>query len=240
MRADRVRVGLMIPSSNTVMEVDLNRHLPASFTVHTARMFLEETTPEGEDVMLDEHALPAATDLGTAKPDLVVFGCTSAGALRGDEYDRELCRRIADVAGADAVSTIASVREAIGRSGARRVGVITPYVDSLNERIRASLEADGIAVEGIHGLGITENVAIADVEPARIVELARSSFETRSIDLLFASCTNFRAVDAIDGIAGAMGVPVVTSNQAVLDAVLRRYGSAWPAAIADATTGAGR
>lgn len=228
MTTDRVRVGLIVPSSNTVMEVDLNRHLPASFTVHTARMYLEETTPEGESLMLDEHTMPAAKDLGTARPDLVVFGCTSAGALRGDEYDRDLCRRIAEVAGAEPVSTIASVREAIGRSGARRIGVIPPYVEALNERIRASLEADGLAVEAIHGLGITENVAIADVEPERIVELARSSFAGRSIELLFASCTNFRAVDAIDGIAAALGVPVVTSNQAVLDAVLRRYGSGWP------------
>ena len=44
-----VRVGLLVPSSNTVMETDFHRRLPAErFTVHTGRMFLEETTPEAE------------------------------------------------------------------------------------------------------------------------------------------------------------------------------------------------
>ena len=46
--------------------------------------------------MLDEFALPAARDLGTARPDVVVFGCTSAGALRGNDYDAQLCERISE------------------------------------------------------------------------------------------------------------------------------------------------
>ncbi len=46
------RVGLIVPSSNTVIEVDFYRRLPADATLHTARMYLEQTTPEGESVML--------------------------------------------------------------------------------------------------------------------------------------------------------------------------------------------
>jgi maleate isomerase len=223
---DDLRIGLIVPSSNTVMEVDLYRRLPERFHVHTARMFLEETTPEGESAMLDEHVMPAARDLGTARPHAVVFGCTSAGALRGNDYDVELCTRIAEVTGSETISTIASVREAIVRGGARRIGIVTPYVDALNERIRASIEADGVEVAGIHGLGIDENFAIAQVEPERIVAFATTAFGGSAIDLLFASCTNFRAFDAMDAIADALGAPVVTSNQAVVEAVLRRFGAA--------------
>ena len=136
-----VRVGLLVPSSNTVMEVDFHRRLPASrFTVHTGRMYLEETTPEAESAMLDHHVMPAARDLGTARPDLVVFGCTSAGALRGNEADAELCKRIADAIGTTVVSTIRSVLEALERRGARRVGVVTPYVEALNQKIKSSIE----------------------------------------------------------------------------------------------------
>jgi maleate isomerase len=221
-----VRIGLIVPSSNTVMEVDLYRRLPPRFQVHTARMFLEETTPEAEAVMLDEHVMPAAKDLGTTRPDAVVFGCTSAGALRGDAYDVRLCAEIAAATGAETISTIASVRAAIARRGARRIGVITPYVDALNDKIRASIEADGVEVAAIHGLGIDENFAIAQVPPERIVNLALTSFAADQIDLLFASCTNFHAVDAVDGIERALGVPAITSNQAVLEAVLDRFGPA--------------
>ena len=226
-----VRVGLLGPSSNTVMEVDFNRRLPADrFTVHTGRMYLEETTPEAESDMLDRHAMPAARDVGTARPHLLVFGCTSAGALRGNDADRELCERMAEATGTEVISTIRSVREALERRGARRVGIVTPYVEALNEKIRASVEADGIEVAAIRGLGITENFAIATVPPEQIVRFAQETIGGLDVDLAFASCTNFRAVEAIAGIEDALGIPAVTSNQAVLEAVLLRSGLTWPAA----------
>ena len=218
----RQRVGLLIPSSNTMMEVDFTRALPASATLHTGRMFMEDTTAAGEYRMLDEFALPAARDVGTARPDVIVFGCTSAGALRGNEYDADLCDRISQAAGAPAVSTIRSVREAIAASGAARVGVITPYVDELNEKIKASIEADGVQVVRIAGLGMTENFQIAQVPVADIVEFAVQSLRGLDIDLVFASCTNFGAVQAIPAIAERFDLPVISSNQAVLDATLRQ------------------
>ena len=223
------RVGLMIPSSNTMMEVDFIRDLPPGVALHTARMYMEDTTPAGENRMLDEFALPAARDLGTARPDVVVFGCTSAGALRGNDYDSRLCEQISELTGAPTVSTIGAVRAAIEASGAANVGVITPYVDELNEKIRASIEADGFDVAAITGLGITENFAIAEVGEDEIVAFAERALGPLAaagvIDLVFASCTNFGAMAARDAIAERLGLPVVTSNQAVLAAAVARLAS---------------
>jgi maleate isomerase len=220
------RVGLMIPSSNTMMEVDFARDLPADTALHTARMFMEDTTAAGEIRMLDEFALPAARDLGTARPDVVVFGCTSAGALRGNDYDTELCARISEITGAPTVSTIGAVRAAIAESGAASVGVITPYVDELNEKIKASIEAGGTRVAAIAGLGITENFAIAAVAHDDIVAFAERALgqlaAQASIGLVFASCTNFGAMAARQAIAARIGLPVITSNQAVLEAAVAR------------------
>jgi maleate isomerase len=223
-----MRVGLIVPSSNTVMEVDFYRRLPATATLHTGRMYLEETTPEGESAMLDDYLPTAINDLRSARPDVMVFGCTSAGALRGNDYEAQLIDRIAAETGAETFSVSASVRQTIRATGARRVGVVTPYVESLNEKIRQSLEADGFEVAAVHGLGITENFAIAEVEPERIAEFASASFVGSGrgdIDLLFASCTNFRALDARDDMQAALGVPVVTSNQAALTVVLDQIGA---------------
>jgi maleate isomerase len=219
------RVGLIVPSSNTVIEVDFYRRLPATATLHTARMRLVKTTPEGEAAMLDQHLPTAISDLGSVRPDVMVFGCTSAGALRGNAYEAQLIQRIAAETGATTFSVAASVRSTIRAAGGRRVGVITPYVDSLNQKIRESLQDDGLEVAAIHGLGITDNVTIADVEPERIAEFASECFAGSDIDLLFASCTNFRALDARDEIAAALGVPVVTSNHAALVAVLDQIGA---------------
>jgi maleate isomerase len=220
------RVGLVVPSSNTVAEVDFYRRLPPDVTLHTARMYLEETTPEGESAMLDDFLPRAVDDLRSARPDVVVFGCTSAGALRGNHYEAELIQQIEADTGARAFSVAASVRTAIRAANARRVGVITPYVDSLNQKIQESLENDGLEVAAIRGLGITDNFMIADVDPDRIVALAAERFKGTRIDLLFASCTNFRAFDAREEMQAALGIPVVTSNQAALVAVLHELGAA--------------
>jgi len=219
------RVGLIVPSSNTVAEVDFYRRLPAGATLHTARMYLEETTPESESEMLDHHLPTAISDLATVRPDVMVFGCTSAGALRGNEYEAKLITRIAAATGAETFSVAAAVRRAILSRASRRVGVITPYVDSLNEKIRESLEADGVGVAAVRGLGITDNFAIAEVEPERIAQFALECFQDSDIDLLFASCTNFRALDAREEIQEALGVPAVTSNHAALLAVLDQIGA---------------
>jgi len=214
------RVGLLIPSSNTVMEVDFYRHLPASATVHPGRMYMEATTVKGEEEMLDEYCLPTAGDVATAKPDLVVFGCTSAGALRGNDYDAELCRRISDVTGKHTVSVIESVRRKLASLKVRRVAVLTPYIEDLNVRIKASVEDDGIEVASIHGMGISVNFNLALVEPPEILAFAREKLGAHPpVDALFISCTNYQAVATLPRLKEAYDLPIVTSNQAALEAV---------------------
>jgi maleate isomerase len=216
------RVGLLIPSSNTVMEVDFYRNLPQDTTVHTGRMYMVETTAAGEDRMLREFTMPAAEAVGTANPHVTVFGCTSAGALYGDEYDRDLCARIGRVTSSVPISVIASVNRDLRKTGASRVAVITPYVDELNARIRASIEAEGFEVACLHGMGITTNFDIAEVTPPQIVEFVRGRLGPRvPAEALFISCTNFNAIGALPALREIYDVPIVTSNLAALNAVRR-------------------
>ena len=216
------RVGLLVPSSNTVVEPDFYRNLPGSTTIHAGRMFLETTTVETEEAMLDEHTIPAARLLATARPDLVVFACTSAGALRGNAYDSDLCRRITEATGVPTISVIKSVQRILADGPGRTVAILTPYVDELNQRIKASLEDDGFKVVAMHGMGLTTNFDISQVEPSAIVEFARQRLGNRlAADSLFVSCTNFEAVAARPMLQEIYGVPVVTSNHAALEVVHR-------------------
>lgn len=97
------RVGLIVPSSNTVAEVDFHRRLPDTATLHTARIYLEQVTPEAETTMLDEHLPRAVADIGTTRPDVLVFACTSAGALRGNAAEEELTASISERTGVPTV-----------------------------------------------------------------------------------------------------------------------------------------
>ncbi len=217
------RVGLLIPSSNSVMEVDFYRSLPHDTTVHTGRMYMVDTTVEGEERMLNEFTMPAAEAVATALPHVVVFGCTSAGALHGKQYDADLCERIGETTGAVSVSVIEAVNESLRETRASSVAVVTPYIDELNERIKASIEAEGIEVAAMHGMGISNNFDIASVTPEQIHDFVQTQVGPNvPADALFLSCTNFNAMSTLSMLKTGYEVPIVTSNLAALQAVRRQ------------------
>jgi maleate isomerase len=220
-----IRIALIVPSSNTVMENDLHAALPRDrFTVHTDRMFLVETTREAETRMIDDYARAAAKDIGTVNPDLLVFGCTSAGSLFGLEHDAKVCRELGELARCQSLSVIRSAAEALELAQARKVAVITPYIDDLTESVAKALANNARQIVAAHGMGITVNVRLADPEPAEIVAFAREKLTGVSFDTLFASCTNFRSLEAKPALEKEFrGARVITSNSSVIDAILRRF-----------------
>ena len=215
------RIGLIVPSSNTVAEVDFYRGLGEEVSVHTARMYLVETTAQGEMEMLETYLPQAIRDIASLRPDVVAFACTSAGALIGHEAEHRLIERIADQCGCPVVSTNDAVGRCIEGYRCRRVGIVTPYVDELNVRIRDGVVRRGFDVPKLAGMGLSENFAIAQVSPEEIVSFAVRELENTPMDLLFVSCTNFRGVSARRSLAESLGVPVVTSNQATLEMTLK-------------------
>ena len=215
------RLGLLLPSSGTVQEVDFYRRVPPHVTVHAARMRLPSTTEADEARMLDAHVLPAAADLATMRPDVVVFSCTSAGALRGRDYETRLCGEIAETAAAPVVTTMEACRDALARLGVRSVdrGHPVPRVLDRADPDGARGRRPGGPVA--RGLGLTDSLDIAAVTPEAIARFAVETFRHGPADAVFVACCTFRAFDARDAITAALGVPVVTSNQAALDAALR-------------------
>jgi maleate isomerase len=231
----KTRIGLLVPSSNTVMENDLHAGLPKDrYTVHTARMYLEETTRAAETEMIDAHAPKAATDVGTAGLDLLVFGCTSAGSLNGLAYDRQVCADLGRLAKAPPLGTISAVNETLDARGFTRIAVITPYIDDLTRAVAGAAETGRRKVVAAHGMGIEVNVELATPTPADIVAFARDKLRGVTMDGLFVSCTNFRALEAREELERTFGVPVVTSNSCVIEQIRARFegGAVRQAAVA--------
>lgn len=208
----RPRVGLLVPSSNIVMERDLHREAGAFADVHTARMYMVDTTRDGEQYMLDEEAMPAARRIATVEPDVVVFGCTSASSLHGREYDQEFRGRLAAQVGVPVLGVLSSVVEVLAGTGP--VNLFTPYVDELTGTIAASLRAEGIAVVSADGLGIQKNLDIGELVPDEIVREV-AALRLPEASTLFCSCTNLRSFECRLQLAEKTGRNVVTSNQAV-------------------------
>jgi maleate isomerase len=222
--AKRSRIALLVPSSNTTMENDLHWALPKDrYTIHTDRMYLVETTREAEIRMIEQHARPAARDLATTNPDLIVFGCTSGGSLFGVEFDAKFCNELGDICGCQALGVINAASQALSRAGSKKVALITPYNEDLTLSVANALTAPGRKVVVAAGMGITVNVELCAPTPEEIVNFAKERLKGHTFDTLFVSCTNFRALEAKKALEKEFRVTVITSNSAVIDAIERIF-----------------
>lgn len=211
-----MRIGLIVPSSNTVMEPDFHRHFLAPSIVSTTRIFLETVTRESELRMLEDDLPEAIQLIKTTAPDVVVFGCTSAGALGSDNH---IAQMIDKATNARPVTVLRAVLTNLQRIAPRKVAVFTPYIDDLTASIASSLAEAGYPPIKTAGMGIQSNLEIGQVPPSEIIRFVESHLENCTPDCLFLSCTNWRAIEAIDPLQKKFGIPVITSNQSAIDVV---------------------
>jgi len=190
-----------------------------NITVHSSRLYLESVDVASLLKMV-EKVEEAAKLLATADVDVVVFGCTTGSLVGGLEYDKVIEERIRSVVHKPVVVTARAVVEAFRTLGVKRVAVGTPYIDSLNILEKRFLEANGLEVVDIKGLGIRDNRVIGRLDPGQVYRLAKS-LKTSLADAIFLSCTNMPTVDVIDLLEEEFGIPVVSSNTASLWAALK-------------------
>jgi maleate isomerase len=219
-----VRLGLIVPSSNTTAEPEFRTFAPEGATVHAARMALEDVTVDALDEM-SHDAVRAAELLGHADVDAVAYACTTGSLIHGPGFDAELEDEISEAAGVPAVATARSVCRALEALGAERIAVVTPYTAALDEKEREFLAAAGYEVVSIEGRGIEANTEIGALGPADAREQVLAAVDAdlaASVDAVFVSCTNYRSLDAVVDLEAELGVPVFTSNGATLWDLCRR------------------
>jgi maleate isomerase len=218
MPSNYFKVGLIVPSSNTVMEPDFHRQLGARCAISTSRVYLEQVTRDAEQAMIDDDLPKALRLIKTTDPHVIVFGCTSAGSLGGLESDTGIARRIEQQTGVRALTVVGSVVEQLKVIQPGKVAVFTPYREELTRTVAACVTEAGYPLATVAGMGILSNREIGRVTPAEIVEFVESRMHT-AVDCIFLSCTNWQAIDAVAAVKARFGVPVITSNQATIDAV---------------------
>jgi maleate isomerase len=169
-----------------------------------------------------QDELPRAIGLiRTTAPQVVVFGCTSAGALGTLAHDREIENKIRAGTGARVITVLGAALKQLSIVGARRVALFTPYVEDLTNSIGSSLSEAGYTPVKAVGMGIEANLEIGRVRPFEIVRFVESHLGGLSFDSLFLSCTNWRSVEILGCLREKFGVPIVSSNQAAMDEVRR-------------------
>jgi maleate isomerase len=203
------------------MEPDFHRTVGDSLTVSTWRIHLESVTREAEERMLSEELPRCLRHIEPTKPDVAVFGCTSAGALGGLAHDVEVGRRIGEGTGAEVVTVVGSMVAELSRVGAHTVAVFTPYTPELTASVTGCVEEAGYDVVKSEGMGILDNPAIGAVEPDSILAFVREGMSGVAADAVFLSCTNWRASEVVRALGEEFGIPVLSSNQVTLSCIRR-------------------
>jgi len=210
--APRVRLGVLVPSSNTMVERDAQIHMPPAVSTHFTRMRITRDDPD-QLAALADLAPPGAKLLADAGVAAIAFACTT-GSIHGEAWrEREVIDRIEAVAAVPATTTATAVLDALVALDAARVALVSPYEPWLNEEVVGFLGRSGVAVERVHGFGLPDPLDIAAVPPAEIAAAART-IDSDCVEAIVISCTAFAGLDAARLVRGELGKPVVAANQA--------------------------
>ncbi len=220
------RIGVIVPSSNTTMERELWEMLPEGYSLHVARMRMQQVTPE-ELRRMDEESERAARELADAQVAAVAYGCTIAIMCREPGYEQEAQRRLEKVARAPVVISATAVLEALRALGIRRVALATPYLDAVAAHEIAFLQAYGVEVVDNRNLNIAENVEVGD-QPEEVTYELVHQLDLRQADGILISCAQLPSAGVIEKLEQELDRPVLSTNTATLWALLRRLGQSIP------------
>ena len=222
----RVRFGILVPFTNSNLEPDMALLRPDGVSMHFARMGgydADEIPDEAQMQGLGASDLeePLAL-LSGVKPDVILYGCTSATLTHGPEFDRALTAKIKLDSGAQTVTAAGSLVQALQAIGAKTIGFASPYVPKINDMAIDFLDRSGIKTIARSEVQETlDNDGQGGLTPDRVHELGCGA-EHQNADAIVLSCTDMRSVEVIDALEEKLGKPVVTSNQAMLFTCLQK------------------
>lgn len=220
----RARLGVVVPSVNTVVEPWYSAVCPPGVTVYASRMLFEGgLTPEAIVSMDQTEGRAAVRRIITCRPHAIAYGCTASSVVQGLKYDLELEHEIAEAAGVPATTATQAILRAMNALGVHRIAIASPYTERIERAEQAFFESAGLEVISCVCLGIESGYHLADPTPAQIHELAMRAYRPDAEAILI-PCLNLWSQTVIERLERNVGVPVVTSTQALLWRLLRIAG----------------
>jgi maleate isomerase len=218
------RIGLLVPSSNTTVEPEFYRALPADVSLHVGRLPIEQVTPDRVAEMVDPLETEAKK-LASANVDVIVLGAAAPSFLKGRGYDREVAGRIEQATGKPATTASTALLASLEALGVRRIALGTAYSGKVNDIAIAFLAANGIEVARTECLGLVDNLEIGRLDVETAYDLGRKVDcpEAQAVTFL---CTNWQSMAIIDRLERDIGKPVLSSTQFSVWAALKKVGYA--------------
>ncbi|MGF1610692.1 MAG: Asp/Glu racemase [Kiloniellales bacterium] len=224
-RPARWRLGLIALATDHTTERDFAALCPSDdLAVYVNRVaFANPATPENLLALRPLLANAAELILPGETLEAIAFSCTSASALIGDAAVRDAIQSAKP--GVPVVTPTSASIAAFATLQARRISLLAPYSKAVTEALAGYFEAGGLEILNASCFGLLDDREIARVLPDFIVAAAGEACHPRA-EALFISCTALRAAPVAQAIEDRLGIPVVTSNQAMFWRAMRQAGCA--------------
>ncbi len=226
MLSSRAKLGLIVPPNNTVNEAEWQSVLPEGVSLHATRMRLNPLARSPEEMDRLRGDLREATALvAEAGVDVVAFGCTAPSAVNPR---RAMEAMMEEAGGRPGVTAGAAMADALLAVGGERVALLSPFSEAVTTHEAAFLAGEGIAVTGVASLGHQtyapgRKLGIHLIGPEEI-KTALATLDLARARAVMLSGTNLVTFPILAALEAELGLPVVSSNQALLWSALRRAG----------------
>lgn len=227
MTLNRTLIGMLTPSSNTVLEPYMSailHDLLPDVSAHYQRFTVTQISMDDKALaqFTNSTLLDAAKILSDAKMDVIAWAGTAA-SWRGFDIDTRLCAEITEVTGAPATTSVLALNEILDRTNVKRLGLVTPYLDEVQHQIMANYNAVGHPVTAERHFGAKDNFSFSEFTEEQIEQAVREVVDV-GVDAVVVLCTNLRGAPIVDRLERELNVPIYDSVSATVWKAMRMTG----------------
>lgn len=208
------RLGLIALQSDETIEGDLRRMLPPDVECLVSRVASETEVTRETLASMERHLTTAASLFPRGLSfDAVGYGCTSGTAQIG--ADRVAAKIRQGVPSSVVTQPLSALLAACNALAIKRLALLSPYVSEVSGRLCEVLRENGVQTPVFGSFNVGTEATVVRIDGASIMNAARHLVRNArdSVDAVFVSCTNLRALDAIEPLEQELDLPVLTSNQ---------------------------
>ncbi|HJM02790.1 MAG TPA: aspartate/glutamate racemase family protein [Arenicellales bacterium] len=225
----RLKLGVIVPATNTIVEPEFHSMTPAGVTCHTGRFPLKDVRISSNDdferLVADIHANldRAVDDLMSVDPDHIIVGVSAESFWDGADGAEVIRNRLAEKTGVSVTLGSDAARVALEAVAAQRIGVLTPYWPVADERVRQYFNQCGFTAVRVTGLKATSPLNIAE-QSRDTLRQAILDLDGDDIDTIVQVGTNLALAALADELEQELGKPVIAINVALYWHALRQNG----------------
>lgn len=221
----RARVGLVAPSRGDVMMYEFNQVAPPGVMCTPYILNLKELVNE-ELQSVNQRYEEAVRALDRERVDVIYVGGTPPQIVNGLEAYSQLATRLRSLTDIPLITCMEGEVAALRGNGVTRAAVLTPHEEDLNKRFRGLLEAEGIEVVALRGIGLRpafEISFITDYEVSRHL-LSLSQDTGSDSDGVYMTCGRWPSINRLWELEEVTGKRVMSSSQTWIWSTLTRLG----------------